>query len=337
MKILYYHSLLQLKYPFAISKFARTSTPVTLVEIHYEGLIGYGEACLVPYLGENHQSATCFLNQLDLSKFHFPFDFEYISYYLETVAPGNCAIKAAIDIALHDLLGKILNKPCYQLLGINPVDMPITSYTIGIDTPEIVREKAQNCGDFQVLKVKLGTKYDKTIIQAIREVSQLPLYVDANEGWKDKNYALEMIVWLREQGVVLIEQPMPKDMVDENAWLTEQSPLPTIGDEAVQRIADVGKAEGVYSGINVKLMKSTGIYEALEMIKEARRLQMSVLIGCMSETSCAALAGATLAPLCDWADLDGPFLISNNPFQTPQLLNGKYMLPAEPGLGLVKI
>ncbi|HEX3384159.1 MAG TPA: enolase C-terminal domain-like protein, partial [Mucilaginibacter sp.] len=182
--------------------------------------------------------------------------------------------------------------------------------------------------------VKLGRGSDQELINTIRSVTDLPLYVDANQGWTDREQSLDMTYWLKEQGVVLIEQPMAKTDPDGNAWLTERSPIPIIGDEAVQRFADVEKANGVYSGINVKLMKSAGMYEAHRMILNAKKRGLKVLIGCMSETSCATLAAAALAPQCDWADLDGPLLVSNNPYQMPEFKDGKWVLNSSPGLGL---
>jgi L-alanine-DL-glutamate epimerase-like enolase superfamily enzyme len=248
--------------------------------------------------------------------------------------PGSPAIKAAIDIALHDLEGKLLNKPCWQLAGSNPALMPVTSYTIGIDTPEIFLKKVKEAEGFKVIKVKLGRDTDKELINIIRSVTNVPIYVDANQGWTDRRQSLEMCHWLQEQGVVLIEQPMLKTDIDGNAWLTQHSPIPIIGDEAVQRLGDVEKAAGVYHGINVKLMKSAGMYEGHQMILKAKQLGLTVLIGCMSETSCASLAAAALAPLCDWADIDGPFLTINNPYEAPAFADGKYVLSDEPGLGL---
>jgi L-alanine-DL-glutamate epimerase-like enolase superfamily enzyme len=182
--------------------------------------------------------------------------------------------------------------------------------------------------------VKLGRDNDREIINTIRSVTNVPLYVDANQGWTDLQKSLDMTYWLQEQGVVLIEQPMLKTDIDSNAWLTERSPLPIIADEAMQRLPDVEKAKDAYHGINIKLMKCTGLYEASQMIKQARELDMKIMIGCMTETSCAALAGAALAPQCDWADLDGPFLTSNNPFVLPELVDGKWRLDEESGLGV---
>ena len=336
MQIIYKEYNLELKYPFTIAKFSRTSTPVILLQINFQGFTGLGEASMVPYMGESFSSAKAFLKKVDLSSFTYPFKMDEIIEYLDDLEIGQPAIKAAIDIALHDLIGKISQKPCYELFGSSPDKMPLTTFTIGIDTPEIIIKKVNDAlGDgFKLLKIKLGRDTDKLLIKTIRSVTHLPLYVDANQGWIDKNQGLEMAHWLAEQGVLLIEQPMPKEDVDGNAWLTERSPIPTVGDEAVQRFADVAKAKGVYHGINIKLMKSAGMYEASKMIEEARKHQLKILIGCMSETSVATLAGAALAPLCDWADLDGPFLTSNNPYRTPQFKNGKYVLENANGLGV---
>ena len=335
MELTYRPFELELKHPFTFAKFSRTSTPLMLLQITHEGYTGYGEASMVPYMGESQQSAAEFLSKVDVSQFKYPFDYASIIHYLDSIAHGNPAIKAAIDIALHDLEGKLKQQPCWELLGSDPAKMPVTSYTVGIDTPEVLVEKVRQGDGCKVIKVKLGRDSDKELIHTIRSVTDLPLYVDANQGWTDRQESLDMTYWLQEQGVVLIEQPMLKTDPDSNAWLTERSPIPIIGDEAVQRLPDVDKAKGVYSGINVKLMKSAGMFEAHQMIMRANELGLKVLIGCMSETSCATLAAAALAPQCEWADLDGPLLTSNNPFNMPEFMDGKWMLNNEPGLGLM--
>jgi L-alanine-DL-glutamate epimerase-like enolase superfamily enzyme len=334
MKIDFKPFSLKLKYPFTISKFSRTDTPLMLVGLTYHNVRGIGEASMVPYKGENHETAANFLNKLDLSWVKYPFNYDEILSYMESLTPGNPCIKAAIDIAFHDLQGKLEQSPCYRFFNSNPDKMPVTAYTIGIDTPDIIVKKVKEGALCKVLKVKLGKDNDKEIIKIIRSVSDKPLYVDANEGWTDRHEALDTIIWLSEQGVVLVEQPMPANAPDSNAWISERSPIPIIGDEAVQRLADVEKAKGVYNGINIKLMKSAGMHEGHKIIKRAHELGMSVLIGCMSETSIATLAGAALAPLCDWADLDGPFLTVNNPYPDPEFIDGKYVLSNEPGLGV---
>jgi len=328
---------LQMRHTFTVSGFSRNITPVVLTEIDYEGFTGYGEACVPPYLGESQESVISFLKKVDLDQFNDPFLLEDILEYVDAVEEGNRAAKAAVDIALHDLIGKLVDKPLYKLWGLNPEHTPMTSFTIGIDTPDVVKMKTEEASRFKVLKVKLGGGNDREMINTVRSVTDVPLYVDVNQGWKDKHEALEMIHWLSEQGIEFVEQPMPKEQVDDIAWLTENSPLPVIADEAFQRISDVYGFKGVYSGINIKLMKSTGLREAHKMITVARALDMHVMMGCMTETSCAVSAAAQLSPLVDWADLDGNLLISNDIFEGVKVIEGKVTLNDLPGIGIRKL
>ena len=251
--------------------------------------------------------------------------------------PDNKAAKASVDIALHDLIGKLMNQPWYNIWGYDKSKTPFTSFTIGIDTPDVVRQKVKEAEEFKILKVKLGLDNDKEMIETIRSVTDKPLVTDVNQGWKDRNHALEMIHWLKERGVEFIEQPMAKENIDDHAWLTERSPIPIIADEAIQRLPDVMKAYGAYHGINIKLMKSTGMREAQKMLNLARGLGMKVMIGCMTETSCAISAAAQLSPMVDWADLDGALLISNDAFEGTKVIDGKVELSELPGIGVKKI
>ena len=235
------------------------------------------------------------------------------------------------------LVGKLLGKPWYKIWGLNKDKTPYTSFTIGIDTPEVVKQKVKEAEEYKVLKVKLGRDTDKQMIETIRSVTSKPINVDVNQGWKDKFFALDMINWLKEKDVKMVEQPMPKEMIDDMAWLTEHSPLPTFGDEAVQRIPDVIKAYGVYSGINIKLMKCTGLREAHKMIDLARSLGMQVMLGCMTETSCGISAVSQLSPGVEWADLDGNLLINNDPFEGTKVIDGKVVLNDKPGIGISKV
>ncbi len=336
LKLSYKPYTLELKHVFTIATNSRTTTPVVLTEIEYDGMVGYGEASLPPYLGESHQTVTEFLSKVDLIKYENVFDLENILNDIDKVAPGNPAAKASIDIALHDLVGKLLNQPWYNIWGFDKEKTPYTSFTIGIDTPDVVRTKVKEAEVYKILKVKLGRETDKEMIETIRSVSDTPITVDVNQGWKDKNFALEMIHWLKERNVLFVEQPMPKTQIDDMAWLTERSPLPTIGDESVQRLEDVIKAHGVFSGINIKLMKCTGMREAHKMILLARALGMKVMIGCMTETSCAISAASHLSPMVDWADLDGALLIKNDVFDGTKIIDGKLTLMERPGIGVVK-
>jgi L-alanine-DL-glutamate epimerase-like enolase superfamily enzyme len=325
---------LMLKHTFTLANSSRKTTPDVLTRIECDGVVGYGEASMPPYLGESIESVSKFLSSLNLLQFKDPFRIEEILAYVDSVAPGNCAAKASVDIALHDLVGKIIGQPWYKIWGFDPVHTPNTSFTIGIDTPEVVRQKVVEAAPYKILKVKLGMATDREMIETIRSSTDKPLCVDVNQGWTDKNKALETIHWLKEKGVVFVEQPMPKTAIDDIAWLTQNSPLPIIGDESVQRLHDVIKANGVYSGINIKLMKCTGMREAHQMLILAKSLGMKVMIGCMTETSCAISAAAQLSPKVDWADLDGNLLISNDPYSGVQVVDGKMTLIDKPGIGL---
>ncbi len=338
MKLSFEPYELKLKHVFTVSSFSRSTTPDVQLRIDYDGYTGYGEASMPPYLGQSVDSVCTFLKKVNLEQFPDPFCLDDILTYIDSLSPGDSAAKAAVDIALHDLVGKIIGAPWHRMLGLNPEKTPNTTYTIGIDTDEMVKLKTREvAGQFKILKVKLGTPRDREMIRAIREVSDLPIAVDVNQGWKNKKKALDEIFWLKEQGIVMVEQPMPKEMPDANAWLTERSPLPTFADEAIQRLKDIPTIKGAYTGINIKLMKCTGMREAWKMMNYARAEGMKVMIGCMTETSCAIAAAAQLSPAVDFADLDGNLLIANDIFQGPTVMDGKITLNQLPGIGIEKI
>ena len=329
---------LKLKHVFTVSSFSRSTTPDVQVRIDYDGYTGYGEASMPPYLGQTVESVCSFLKKVDLEQFPDPFCIDDILTYIDSLSDGDSAAKAAVDIALHDLVGKIIGAPWHRMLGLNPEKTPNTTYTIGIDTDEMVKLKTREvAGQFKILKVKLGTPRDREMIRAIRKVSDLPIAVDVNQGWKNKKKALDEIFWLKEQGIVMVEQPMPKEMLEANAWLTERSPLPTFADEAIQRLKDIPAVKGAYTGINIKLMKCTGMREAWKMMNYARAEGMKVMIGCMTETSCAIAAAAQLSPAVDFADLDGNLLIANDIFRGTTVVDGKITLNQLPGIGIEKI
>jgi L-alanine-DL-glutamate epimerase-like enolase superfamily enzyme len=337
MRLRFYPFTLELKHAFTLATSSRTATAAMMVEVEEDGITGYGEASMPPYLGETQATATAFLAKVDLAKYPDLFRIEDILGDVDSIAPGNNAAKAAVDIALHDWLGKKMGYPWYRIWGLDPSKTPVTTFTIGIDTKEVVRRKVNEAAIYKVLKVKLGRENDKEMIETIREVTDKPVRVDVNQGWKDREFALRMIEWLATRGVEIVEQPMPKDQPDDTAWLRAKSPLPIFGDESVVRLADIRKSIGVFDGINVKLMKSTGMSEAYKMIATARALGMKVMIGCMTETSCAISAAAQLSPLADYADLDGALLISNDLFSGASIVDGKVTLTGEPGIGARKL
>lgn len=334
MKFTFKPYTLELKHVFTVAVNSRTTTPVMLTEIEYDGIKGYGEASMPPYLGESQETATAFLSKVNLEQFNDPFEIENILEYVDSIAEKNTAAKASIDIALHDLVGKLMNQPWYKIWGYDKTKTPYTTFTIGIDTAEVVRQKVKEASEFKLLKVKLGKDNDKEMIETIRSVTDVPLTADANQGWKDKHYAIDMINWLNEKNVLYVEQPIPKEMIDENAWLTQNSPLPILGDESIQRLSDLIKMKDVYSGVVIKLMKCTGMREANKMLNLAHSFNLKVMLGCMTETSCAISAASQLSPKADWADLDGALLIKNDPFEGMKVIDGKVTLSDYPGIGL---
>ncbi len=343
MQLRFFPYELKLAHVFTVASYSRSTTPDVQVELEYDGIVGYGEASMPPYLAKQLgtvESVMAFLQRVQqvIGAFDDPFKMEEILTYIDAMDEGNAAAKTAVDIALHDLVGKLLQAPWYKIWGLDKEKAPSTTFTIGIDTPDVVRQKTRECADrFNILKVKLGRDNDKEMIQTIRSVTSLPIAIDANQGWKDRQYALDMIHWLEEQGIVMIEQPMPKTQIDDIAWVTEHSPLPVFADESVQRLKDVAALKGVFSGINIKLMKCTGMREAHKMMILARALGMRVMIGCMTETSCACSAAAQLSPAVDFADLDGNLLIANDRFRGMTVEKGKITLTDLPGIGVEKI
>lgn len=339
VKLSFVPHILKFKRPFSIAHGSRDSTPVVFTRLENGGIFGYGEAAMPPYLGENHETVLKFLMKAEkvLEKLSNPLDIETTLSEIDKIENRNTAAKASIDIALHDLAGKIQNKPCHELFGAEEQKNLFTSYTIPIDEPKGIQNRVEEAEDYKILKVKLGSADDKKLIEEIRKHTDKEIFADVNEGWKDKHFALEMINWLSERKVLLVEQPMPKEKIDDIAWLTSQSPIPIIADEAVQRFSDLEKIKRCYSGINIKLMKCTGLNEARKMISQARKYGMKIMLGCMSESSCGASAAAQLAPLADWIDLDGPLLIKEDYFDGVKFSAGKIILNDLPGIGIMPI
>lgn len=331
----------EMKYTFSISGSSRNSTPIVLTKLHWCGFTGYGEASMPPYLGESQASAGAFLKDVRdkvLPRFRNAFLVEDILAEVDALAERNCAAKASVDIALHDLLGKIIGQPWWKIWGFNPDNTPYTCYTIGYDASDgTVRQKTQEASWSRYLKVKLGQNdtEDRRMMRLIREVCpDTPIYVDANQGWKDRIYAAEMACWLAENGAVMIEQPMSKDDLEGNGYVNSKSPVPIVADESCQRLSDITRLQGAFRGINIKLMKCTGLHEAREMVTLANALGMDTMIGCMTETSVAISAAAQLSPKMRWADLDGNILIANDCFSGMKLHEGRITLEDLPGIGV---
>lgn len=337
MKLKYYPYTIRLKDHFTLSVGTRTTTPGIIVELEHDGLIGFGEASLPPYLVEDQSSVISFLSKINFNQFNNPERIDLILDYIDHIEKGNTAAKAAVDIALHDLLGKFLDIPLHKYFGIAIRDGIYSSYTIGISNENEIKQKIESALEFKFLKVKLGTESDREIITSIRQLTDKPLFIDVNQGWRDKYYALDMISWLAMHNVLLVEQPLPKENFKDMKWLNEKSPLPIIADEAVQGLDDLEKIKDLYSGINIKLMKAGGIRSAHRMMLKAKELNLKIMLGCMTETSCAITAASHLSPLADWVDLDGAELISNDIFTGMRINGGQLIIPNLPGLGVEKI
>ena len=276
MKITFHRYDLRLKHTFSTARGGRDVSPVVILELEHDGLIGYGESAPIARYGESVDTVAAFLSKLDLSEFENPFHLEAILSSADASAEGNAAAKAGLDLALHDWIGKKLGVPLYRYWGLEKGSTPKTSFTIGIDTPRVIEEKVREAERYPILKIKLGGDHDEEIIRAIRKVTKKTLRVDANEGWKSKETAVERIKWLEQEGVEFIEQPMPAGDLAGTAWVRERVNLPLIADENSLRLHDVPKLQGVFDGINIKLMKCTGLREAMKMVSTARACGMKV-------------------------------------------------------------
>ncbi|MGA3323626.1 MAG: dipeptide epimerase [Terriglobia bacterium] len=300
-----------------------------------DGVIGHGEGAPIVRYHENAVDAQRAAESVrDLMTGADPWQFQKLLAEIFHRVPGQYAARAALDIALMDWVGQRFGVPLYRYFGLDPKDAPITTFSIGIDTPEITRQKVREAEPFPVLKIKVGLDTDEATITAVRSVTNKPLRVDANEGWRDKEEAVRKINWLAGQGVEFVEQPMPADMLEETRWVRERVHMPLIADEACQHAGDIPKLVGIFDGVNVKLDKSGGILEAFKMLQMARALGLKTMLGCMVSSSVSVTAAAHLSPLVDYADLDGNLLIANDPFSGVQVKNGKLLLPDRPGLGL---
>ncbi|HUN66931.1 MAG TPA: dipeptide epimerase [Bacteroidota bacterium] len=337
MRLRYEQIDLRLRHAFTITRGSRDTVPVVIAAIEHDGITGVGEASPSQRYGENTGTVTAFLDRIDLSRFNDPFDLEPILREVNGLSHGDASAKAAVDIALHDWIGKKLRIPLWRIWGCAAEDAPVTSFTIGIDTPEKMLAKAREAAAYPVLKVKVGVPNDREYIALLHGASRQRLRVDANEGWRTREEALEAILRLEELGVEFVEQPMPADHLADTVWLRERVHIPLIADESVKTAADIPLISQAFDGVNIKLMKCGGLREALRMIHTARSLSMKVMLGCMIESSVAISAAAQLSPLVDYADLDGNLLIINDPYHGVEVKTGKLVLRNLPGIGVEKL
>lgn len=307
------------------------------VRIHKDGIRATGEGAPIVRYKESAQSAQKAIESVkdylatnDLRHYH-----KVLAEVFRRIE-GEWAAKSAIDIAVMDWVAQKAGMPLHQLFGCDAADAPLTTFSIGIDTPEKTREKVREAAPYPVLKIKVGLDSDEATINAVRAETKKPLRVDANEGWKTKEEAVEKIQWLETQGVELIEQPLPAARLADMDWIRQRVKIPVFADEACLQAADVAKVAPYCDGVNIKLDKCGGILEAYRMIQTARSLGLKVMVGCMVSSSLAITAAAHLAPLLDYADLDGNLLLREDPFTGVKVVDGRLVLPNKPGLGVTK-
>lgn len=300
-----------------------------------DGVTGTGEAAPIVRYQESAELARQAVESVrPLLAGADPWQFSKVLDEVFRRVKGQWAAKAAIDMALVDWVTQKMGVPLYRYFGLDRRDAPVTTFSIGIDTPEKTREKVREAEAFPVLKIKVGLGTDEATIEAVRSVTKKPLRADANEGWKDKEEAVRKINWLESQGVEFIEQPLPAPLIEEAKWIRKRVHIPIIADEACLHPSDIPKVAEAFDGVNIKLMKCGGVLEAYRMIQIARSLGLKTMLGCMIESSVGVTAAAHLSPLVDWADLDGNLLIANDPYEGVKVEKGKLVLPERPGLGL---
>jgi L-alanine-DL-glutamate epimerase-like enolase superfamily enzyme len=301
-----------------------------------DGLEGWGEADPSYFYGETAGTVVAALEAVrPVVEAADPAQLERTEAAVLAALRVNAAARSAISAALHDLVGKRLGVPLWQLWGLDPAAAPVSSFTIGLAEPALLRQKVREAVEYPLLKVKVGTPDDETVLRTIREETDKPLRVDANCGWTAKE-ALRRLPLLREMGVELIEQPVAPDDLEGLALVRRAAEFPVVADESCKVAADIPKLAGVVDGINIKLAKCGSLREAVRMVHVARAHHLKVMVGCMMETSLGITAAAHFTPMLDWVDLDGAALLKDDPFVGASIAGGRVTLPTGPGLGVTR-
>jgi L-alanine-DL-glutamate epimerase-like enolase superfamily enzyme len=328
---------IETKHPFGIARGTHSRYHRVWVRIRDEdGLEGWGEADPSYFYGETADSVLAALQALTpIVAAADPFQLERTEAQLLAALRHNAAARCAVSAALHDLVGKRLDVPLWKLWGLDPAAAPVSSFTIGLAEPALLRQKVREAAEYPLLKVKVGTPDDEVVLRTIREETDKPLRVDANGGWTAKE-AVRRLPLLREMGVELIEQPVPPDDLEGLALVRRAAGIPVVADESCRVAADIPRLAGAVDGINIKLAKCGSLREALRMIAVARAHHLQVMVGCMMETSLGITAAAHFTPLLDWVDLDGAALLKHDPFIGASIVGGRVTLPTGPGLGVTR-
>jgi L-alanine-DL-glutamate epimerase-like enolase superfamily enzyme len=339
MKVSWEKVTVETKHPFGISRSVRTGEDLIWVRLELDGVEGWGEVDPSNYYGETPDTAAAALAHLAprIAEIDDPFQLETIESDLRALLGKNGAVHSSISCALHDWVGKKVGQPLWRMWGLDPADAPLSSFTIGIDTPEVMAEKTLEAAEFPILKIKLGSDDDEARLTAVRGAApDKVLRVDANAAWTPRT-AVEGCALCADFGVEFVEQPLPPYRNADLPFVRERSSLPIIVDESSLVATDIPHLAGLCDGINIKLAKCGGPREAIRMVHTARAHGLEVMLGCMLETTLGIAAAAHIAPLVDYADLDGAALLTHDPFAGPHLDAGRIVLSDEPGLGVTLI
>lgn len=326
---------LETRYLFTIARGTNKKHINFIFYLSWDGITGYGEAAPRSFYGESEESVAAAVERIAGRLDGEPEALidDLYSGELRALLQNDASVRAALDMALWDIIGKRERVPLYELLSLDPERTPHTSFTIGFDTLEMIRVKLDEVEPYPILKLKMGLPGDLEILDEIVSHTGKTVRVDANEGWNLPT-ALRIMYELRERGIEFVEQPISHHRRDDLRDLKQLSPLPVMLDESVMTPDDVDRCRDLGHGINIKLMKCGGLTTALEMIKRARKAGLKIMLGCMIESSLAITAAAHLSPLVDYADLDGNLLLSDDPFVGVQVEKGKLVLPRGFGLGV---
>ena len=328
--------LLKLRHTWTIARGSSNEKKNGLLTLKSGGITGFGETAANKRYGQTWESGeAAFAKVKDACAGLSPWEHLAWLERAEAVAGGDSQVVAALDMALWDWKGKAVGQPVWKLLGIPTGRMAQTSFSIGIDTAEVMKEKVKEAEPYPLLKVKVGLPNDEENVRAIRSVTQKPIRVDANEGWATAEEALAKIAWLKTMGIEFVEQPLPAAKDAEMKVVKAGSVLPLVADESVLHVKDVPSLVGLFDGVNAKLAKCGGITRAYELAALGRALGFKLMLGCMIESSLGIAAAIAVAPLYDWLDLDGNLLVANDPWKGLVLKDGRWDLPSGPGLGVV--
>jgi L-alanine-DL-glutamate epimerase-like enolase superfamily enzyme len=327
---------LKLTHTWTIARGSSDEKKNGLLSLAAEGATGYGEAAANKRWSQSWEtSEAAFARVRKAVEGLSPWEHLTWLERAEKEAGADTEVVAALDMALWDWKGKKVGRPVHQLLGVPSDRMPVTTFSIGIDTAEVMRQKTREAAAFPRLKVKIGLTNDEENIAAIRSVTDRPITVDANEGWTTVEETRRKLEWLNGVGPLYLEQPMPAALDAEMAKLKGIARFPILADEGILHASDIPARAGLFDGVVVKLAKAGGITRAWEQIAVARALGMKTMCGCMIESSLGIAAAVALGPLFDWLDLDGNLLVSNDPFRGLKITNGRWALPGAPGLGVI--